>query len=181
MGMAKLNIWVSGMDNPCMVDDKHTWFVTIYTCDGNVLQWCGKRYVVIPAKCGHVTIDVPPGFYYVKAVWSYSLDPQGVFHVNHYTDAAIVEACCERVACVRLFNPSVHRCGTILVRALHELTEQKLVSPDAARKVEAAVNEALAAVPKPAKGFELDHLDTIKSEMKESMAALKGESKKAAK
>lgn len=32
MGMAKLNAWISGMDDPCSVDNR-TWYVTIYNCD----------------------------------------------------------------------------------------------------------------------------------------------------
>lgn len=159
MGMAKLNVWISGMDDPCSVDNR-TWYVTIYNCDGDVLDWCGKKYVVLPARCGHLEVMVPPGCYYIKAVWSFSVFG-GIYHVNHFTDAAIVTACCEQTVCVKLFNPSVHRCGTIVVRAIRNLVKQKAVKPELARQHELALEAALANIPRPMKGFELDHLDEI--------------------
>lgn len=89
MGMAKLNIFVSGIDDPCGLDDR-TWYVTIYDCDGNVLEWCGKRYVVLRAECGHLEVEVPPGCYYIKAVWNFTVVKPGfIYRVNHFTDAAI--------------------------------------------------------------------------------------------
>ena len=159
--MAKLNIWVSGMDDPCTVDDR-TWYVTIYDCDGNVLVWCKKRYVVLPAKCGHLEVEVPPGCYYIKAVWNYWVVKPGVlYRANHFTDAAIVQARCDETSCVKLFNPSEHRCGDILVLALHDLARHKAIKPELAKRVEEAVNEALKPIPRPAKAFELGHLDEI--------------------
>jgi hypothetical protein len=35
------------------------WYVTIYNCDGKPLEGCGKKYVVLPAKCGHLEVEVP--------------------------------------------------------------------------------------------------------------------------
>jgi hypothetical protein len=165
MGMAKLNIWVSGIDDPCSIDDR-TWYVTIYNCDGNVLQWCGRRYVVLPAKCGHLEVEVPPGCYYIKAVWSFSI-LGGIIHVNHFTDAAIVQACCEQTVCVTLFNPSLHRCGTIIIRAIRDNLLQRAIKPEAARQAETALNALVAQIPKPKKGFELDHLDEIEKLVRE--------------
>ncbi len=160
--MAKINIWISAMDNPCGVDDKHPWYITIYDCDGNVLQWCGKKYVVMPAKCGHLQVEVPPGVYYIKAVWGFKLIGS-IYYVNHFTDAAIVEACCEKTVCVKLFNPSIHRCGTIILRAIKDMVMQKAIKADVAKKHEAMLNEILADVPKPAKSFELAHLDELEA------------------
>ena len=165
MGMAKLNVWISAMDDPCGVDDR-TWYVTVYDCDGNVLQWCGRKYVVLPAKCGHLEVEVPPGCYYLKAVWSFRFFG-GIFYVNHFTDAAIVQAVCDQTACVKLFNPSIHRCGIIVLRAVRDLVLQKAIKPEMARQFEAALNGVLANVPKPMKGFELDHLDEIEKLVKE--------------
>ncbi|MDO8715589.1 MAG: hypothetical protein Q7J73_02095 [Dehalococcoidales bacterium] len=165
MGMGKLNVWVSAMDDPCGIDDR-TWYVTIYDCDGNVLKWCDRRYVVLPAKCGHLEVEVPPGCYYIKAVWSFRLFG-GIYYVNHFTDAAIVQVCCEQTACVKLFNPSIHRCGTILLRAVRDLVQQKGAKIEVARQTETAVNALLANVPHPVKGFELDHLDEIEKLVRE--------------
>jgi len=160
MGMSKLNIWISTMDDPCGVDDKHLWFVTIYDCDGYVLSWCKKRYIVLPAKCGHLEVEVPPGVYYIKAVWGYSI-AGGAYYGNHFTDAAIVQACCDQTVCVKLFNPSVHRCGPIIIRAMKDLVMQKFTKVELAKKLEEQIKTILADIPKPKKGFELDHLDEI--------------------
>lgn len=161
MGLAKLNIWVSEMDDPCSVSNR-TWYVTIYDCDGNVLQWCGRRYVVIPARCGHLEIEVPPGCYYIKAVWSFKVITPGLaYRVNHFTDAAIVQAVCDQTTCLKLFNPSAHRCGIIYVRALDDLVRQKAIKPQVARQAQEALNAALAELPRPVKEFELGHEDEI--------------------
>jgi len=159
MGMAKLNVWVSGLDEPCKVDNR-TWYVTIYDCDGNVLEWCGKKYVVLPAKCGHLEVEVPPGCYYIKAVWGFRL-VGGIYYVNHFTDAAIVQARCNETTCVKLFNPSVHRCGIIYLHAIRDLVKQKAIPVEVAKKAEAAIEEVLKNVPKPAKAFELGHIDEL--------------------
>ncbi|MBL7731095.1 MAG: hypothetical protein JNM88_07955 [Chitinophagaceae bacterium] len=172
MGMTKLNIYVSAMDNPCGIDQR-TWYVTIYDCDGNVLQYCGRKYVVMPARCGHLEVEVPPGIYYIKAVWSFRL-LGGIYYVNHFTDAAIVQACCGDHVCVKLFNPSIHRCGTILVRAMYDVALQKGIKPQEAKAVEQAVNAALEKVPKPEKQFELAHLDEIEKLVREQEAKIKG-------
>ncbi len=160
MGMSKLNIWVSEIDDPCGVSDR-TWFVTIYDCDGKVLEWCGRRYVVIPAKCGHLEIEVPPGCYYIKAVWGFVVVGPGIYRVNHFTDAAIVTACCEQTTCVKLFNPSAHRCGYIYVRALRDLVKQQAIDPALARQVEEAVEVINQQIGVPIRGFELAHEEEI--------------------
>jgi hypothetical protein len=165
MGMAKLNIWVSGLDDPCSIDDR-TWYVTIYKCDGSVLQWCGKKYVVLPAKCGHLEVEVPPGCYRIIAVWSFSF-AGGIYYVNHFTDSAVVQACCCEHVCVTLFTPSIHRCGRIFVKAVHDLIAQKGADPRLAREVEGAVERLLGALPPPPRGFELDHLDEIEALVRE--------------
>jgi hypothetical protein len=165
MGMAKLNIWVSALDDPCGFDNR-TWYVNIYDCDGNILQWCGRRYVVIPARCGHLEIEVPPGCYRINAVWSFAF-AGGVFYVNHFTDSAIVCACCDDHVCVKLFNPSVHRCGVIFLRAVRDMLEQKAVKPDVARAVETAVGNFLQFIPPPVKGFELPLLDEMEKLVRE--------------
>ncbi len=161
MGLARLNIFVSGLDDPCRVSNR-TWYVTIYNCDGSVLEWCNRRYVVLRAPCGHVQVRVPPGCYYIKAVWSYTVvEPNRIYRANHFTDAAIVTACCEQVSCVKLFNPRAHRCGLIYVQALQDLVRQKAIDPDQAKRAIEAVHgtaEAIGAADKP---FELGHLDEI--------------------
>lgn len=161
MGMAKLNVFVSAMDDPCGISSR-TWYVTIYDCDGNVLDWCGRRYVVMPARCGHLEVKVPPGCYRVIAVWGFTIvNPGFVYRVNHFTDSAIVTACCEETECVKLFNPSAHRCGFIYVRALRDLVNQEVIDREEADQVERAVGEINKRLGEPEKLFELGHLDEI--------------------
>ncbi len=162
MSLAKISIFVSGIDDPCSVDNR-TWYVTIYNCDGSVLEWCGKRYVVLKAPCGHLQEKVPPGCYYIKAVWGFTVVTPGlVYRANHFTDAAIVTACCDETTCVKLFNPSAHRCGYIYVRAVQDLVAQKAIGPEQAEPVDAAVNEINELIGKPAKLFELGHEEEIR-------------------
>lgn len=176
MGLAKLNIWVSGRDDPCSVSPI-TWYVTIYNCDGSVLEWCERKYVVLPAKCGHLEVEVPPGCYYIKAVWGYRLVETGVYWVNHFTDAAIVQAVCEKTTCVKLFNPSDHRCGYIYALALKDLMKQKAIKPELAKKAIEAINAVLEQTPRPIRDFELGHEKEIErlieEHQKEEQAAEK--------
>ncbi len=162
MSLSHLSVFVSGIDDPCSVDNR-TWYVTIYNCDGSVLEWCGKRFVVMPAPCGHLQVDVPPGCYYIKAVWGFTVVTPGlVYRANHFTDAAIVQACCDQTTCVKLFNPSAHRCGFIYVRALQDLVAQKAIDPGLADQVGGAVKEINEQIGRPGRPFELGHLDEIR-------------------
>ncbi|UCG26031.1 MAG: hypothetical protein JSW55_08625 [Chloroflexota bacterium] len=160
MGMAKLNIFVSGIDDPCGLDER-TWYVNIYECCGNVLRWCNRVYAVIPAPCGHLEIEVPPGCYYINAVWGFTVVGPGVYQANHFTHSAIVTASCEETACVKLFNPSAHRCGRIYVQALRDLVAQDAIAPELAGQVEEAVAAINQQLGQPVRLFELGHEDEI--------------------
>lgn len=179
MGFATLNVFVSGIDDPCIVDNR-TWYVTIYNCDGNVLEYCGKKYAVLPAKCGHLEIQVPPGCYRINAVWGYRVVKPGlIYRANHFTDSAIVNLCCEQTACVKLFNPSAHRCGYIYVWALKDLVSQKAIAAKLAEQVEEAVDEINLQIGRPVKLFELGHMDEIdKLVAEQEKAAEKDEKQK---
>ena len=167
MGFSRLNIFVSGLDDPCRVSNR-TWYVTIYNCDGSVLEWCNQRYAVLKAPCGHIQVRVPPGCYYIKAVWSYTVVTPGlVYRANHFTDAAIVTACCEQTSCVKLFNPRAHRCGFIYVRALQDMVQQKALEPAQAERAIAAVEETAKAIGDSGRPFELGHLDEIEKRIRE--------------
>lgn len=169
MGLAKVNIWVSERDEPCLVS-KRTWYITIYNCDGTVLEWSGhtpSRYAVIPAPNGHLEVEVPPGCYYVKAVWSYVLIPDVGYRVNHFTDATIVQAVCDKTTCVKLFNPSAHRCGYIYIKALIDLQKQKVIKPDMAERAIEGIRKVLEALPRPINKFELGHEEEIERLIRE--------------
>jgi len=165
-GLATLSISVSAMDEPCKIENTRPWFITVFNCDGTVLQFCGRSYILMPAECGCLDVQVPPGCYYIKAVWAFwVITPRLVYRVNHFTDAAIVQACCEKTTCVRLFNPSVHRCGIIYEKAVNDLIKQNAISADVGERVTEAVGAVNKEIPEPKNKFELG----IEKEIEELM------------
>ena len=163
MGTVKLNIWVSETDDPCKISNR-LWYINIFNCDGTPLLWCDRAYIVLPAPCGHREIEVPPGCYRINAVWSYTRT-FGLFsyRVNHYTDNAIVQACCGQEQCITLFNPSAHRCGTIFVRAIENLTRQGVVKKtdlNALKKIQAVIDKQVRD-PEKTDPFDLTNMNEI--------------------
>lgn len=115
MSTAKLNVWITEMGKPCRIETRKTLFVYVLHCDGTVLEWCGNRYVGLPAKCGHLEIEIPVGCYVVGAVENPSgIPPLG----NHLTHIAIVRANCGDHICVTLFNPTLHHCAQWFAAAM---------------------------------------------------------------
>lgn len=166
MGMSKLNIFVTSRGDPCRMSNR-TWFVTIYTCDGEVLEWCGRRYLVIPARCGHLEVEVPPGCYYISAVWGFRILGR-VFRGNHFTHSAVVQACCEQTHCVTLYNPDAHQCGVIFTLALRDLARQDILAEDRVEEAEAVLQPILDVLAEGApRGFEVGHLDEIRERVEE--------------
>lgn len=157
MSTANLNVWITDIGDPCHITDKE-YYVTIVDCGGNVLEWCGKppglgpepaKYAFIPAKCGHVAIDIPPGCYAVFA----GQDPKGIGippFGNLLTHVQVIRANCGDHICVTLFAPSLHYCGTWFTKALQEVvTVGGLgnVDPKLPAGALQAVNALLAAIP----------------------------------
>jgi hypothetical protein len=173
-GLATLSISVSAIDEPCKIENTRSWFITIFNCDGTVLEFCGRSYILIPAKCGCLDVDVPPGCYYIKAVWNFWIVTPGlVYWVNHFTDAAIVQACCEKTTCVRLFNPSLHRCGYIYRLAVNDLIKQNAIKGDIGNRVTGAIEAVNKEIPAPKNMFELG----IEKEIEELMQKQRREEK----
>jgi hypothetical protein len=115
MGMAKLQIWFTAEGNPCTISERDDhdnlpWEVAIMHCSGQVLSWCGRRYVGLIARCGHLEVEVPPGCYVIRGGESMGVNPHGGITGNHLTDHAVVTACCDESTCVTLFAPSLHSC-----------------------------------------------------------------------
>ena len=111
MSMAKLNVWITRFGDPCHIDDKEPYYVYITDCAGNILVWCGKKYAGLPAKCGHLEVDIPPGCYSVFASHSpqgHGIPPFG----NRLTHVQVVRANCGDHVCVTLFAPSMWKCGS---------------------------------------------------------------------
>jgi len=108
MGMARLNIWITDLGQPCKMAQRD-WVVAIAGCDGKVLEWCGKKYDSVPAPCGHVDLEVPPGCYVIRAS-AHTWWANGLLFGNWATDRAVVQACCDEHHCVTLYAPSVMAC-----------------------------------------------------------------------
>ncbi|MFN0101745.1 MAG: hypothetical protein ACKV2U_06595 [Bryobacteraceae bacterium] len=117
MSTAKLNVWITRFGDACHIEDRELWFVHILDCDGRVIEWCGKKYSFIPAKCGHAEIELPPGCYTVFA--GHSPQGQGVPPFgNRLTHVQVVRVNCGDHACVTLFSPSLGYCGTWFAHAV---------------------------------------------------------------
>ncbi len=161
MALGRLNVFVSELDHGCKVDSR-TWYVTIYDCDGRVLDWCGRRYVAIPARCGHLEIELPPGCYTLLATWSFAVGPGGIIYGNHFTDHAVAHVCCGEETCVTLFTPSAHRCGLLFDIALRVMEARGEGAPaEVVGRAREAIGELLEHLPRPARPFELGHLDEL--------------------
>ena len=113
--LSKVNFFVSKMHEPCKVSERD-WYITIFNCDGTLLEFCGRDYIVIKAPCGHAEIRLPPGKYYALGVWSYWKTDSGYWG-NHFTSKTIFQVDSGRHICCWLYNPSVHECGIIWQRA----------------------------------------------------------------
>ena len=147
MSTAKLNIWITKLGEPCRIDDKTQWFVHILHCNGEILQWCDKRYANLPTRCGHLEVEIPPGCYMVVATWS----PGATGNVptslgNHLSHVQIIRAECDDHLCVTLFTPTFHQCGVwwtvaarealaVLPREAQPAAKQALEAMDALNKL----------------------------------------------
>jgi len=146
-GLSGLDIWVTKLREPCMVSDR-TWYVSIFHCDGKLLEYCGRKFLVLRAPCGKLSVEVPPGCYLISAVWGYTRLPDGNYQANHFTHKCVVEACCNVRQCCKLYNPTIHRCGRILNAAARDLVPQLQVHFEAKVAVaQAAVDAAALPVP----------------------------------
>ena len=162
MSLGKLEVFVSQLDDGCKVDNR-TWFVTIYDCDGHVFEWCGRRYAVLEARCGHLEVELPPGCYTLVAVWSFGTTPAGTIFGNHFTDHGVAQIVCGHTSCVTLFTPSAHRCDILFDVALRVLEQRREGGPppEVVRRVRDAIGELMPFLPRPGRPLELGHLDEL--------------------
>jgi hypothetical protein len=148
MSTANLNVWITKIGDPCHITDA-TYFVTIVDCGGKVLEWCGKTYSFLPARCGHLEIEIPPGCYVVFA----GQDPKGIGvppFGNLLTHIEVVRANCGDHVCVTLFAPTLHYCGTWFTTAIQTIIAGggfPGVDPKLAPAALQAVQALLAKVP----------------------------------
>lgn len=153
MSEARLNVWVTKVGEPCRIDDRTQWFVHVLHCNGEILEYCGRRYANIPTKCGHVDIPIPPGCYMVVATWSPA--PGGAAPTslgNHISHLQIVRANCGDHVCVTLFPPTFHWCGIWWLVALREAQTLRALPQTAlpaAKRAQEAVEALLNQLGKP--------------------------------
>jgi hypothetical protein len=161
------------------------WSVAVLDCCGRVLNWSEGRfrfhrddpwhpipkhtpaggktegwwYEMIPARDGHVEIEVPPGCYsVVGSMHTWFVD--GILHGNWATDRAIVTASCSADACVRLYASSFQPCNVILGRrVIPLLVNNKVIT----REQGDAAMRALAVLEKPEalSQFERGYLEVL--------------------
>src|ERR1044071_6049901 len=149
MSTAKLNVWITEFGDPCHIMQPHfpegkleEWFVHIADCHGNPLVWCGRTYAFLPARCGHLEVEIPPGCYAVFAshtpadqIWR---SPFG----NRLTHLQVVRANCGDHVCVTLFSPTGWACGTWFAEAVktqYAAFDHARIEPQLARTAVTAV------------------------------------------
>jgi len=156
MGVSKLDIWVSDVADAC-----GTWpgsgLITILDCKG-ILSWpCGRflangtwqkipngQYRNIPFTCGHLTVELPPGCYWVVAGFVTPLG--GRIHLNGTTHVGVVEVCCEECACVKLFNPTVRLCWDWFRVGIRMLSQFGTFDAEKVERIEDLANDLLQDV-----------------------------------
>jgi hypothetical protein len=135
MSTSTLNVWITAIGDPCHISNTE-YFVSVVDCEGNPLDWCGKTYKSLPTECGHIELEVPPGCYAVFAVQQPGgIQPFG----NLLTNVAIVRVNCGDHACVTLFAPDAHLCGSWFGGALRDIAN----TPDIPRELVTAALEAV--------------------------------------
>ncbi|HXU31973.1 MAG TPA: hypothetical protein VN851_15485 [Thermoanaerobaculia bacterium] len=124
MCTATLCVWITEIGDPCHIIKEQPgekWYVHIVDCEGNVLEWCGRKFRDIETKCGHAEIKVPPGCYTVFASHSKQGEGLGIFG-NRLTHVQVVRANCDDRICVTLFSPALWFCGTWFAAAVRQQT-----------------------------------------------------------
>ncbi|HTQ79903.1 MAG TPA: hypothetical protein VMM92_07900 [Thermoanaerobaculia bacterium] len=117
MCTAKLCVWITAFGHPCeIVNTADQWYVHVVDCEGNVVQWCGKEYRNLHARCGHLEIEIPPGCYSVFA--SHTPNTSGSSFGNRLTHVQVVRVNCGDEACVTLFSPTLWFCGNWFTNAV---------------------------------------------------------------
>jgi hypothetical protein len=116
MGTATVGVWITEKGHPCRIDNsKNQLYVYVLHCNGQVLEWCGKKYVGMRAKCGYLELKLPVGCYVIGAVEN----PEGIPPLgNHLSHIAIVRVNCGDRLCVTLFYPTLHNCGHWFLNAM---------------------------------------------------------------
>ena len=167
MSTAKLNVWITNRADACHIDDQNQYYVHITDCHGKPLVWCNdkKPYTFLPAKCGHLEVEIPPGCYTVFASQSSAepKDPKYQPFGNLLTHVQVVRANCGDHVCVTLFAPGIHYCGTWFYEALEanrEVFKINKINPERVAAAQGAIKTLLEEFrPEP---YNLNVLEMIK-------------------
>lgn len=144
MSTATMNVWITAFGDPCHIEQTDRWFVHVLDCEGRIIEWCGKKYTNIPAKCGHAEFQLPPGCYAVCATHSES--SSSAFLGNRLTHVQVVRVNCGDHACVTLFSPTSWNCGTWFIQAVEAAARAGGVDRERAAAAVQAVRGVLADV-----------------------------------
>jgi len=172
MGLGRLNVWIADVVDPCRISDL-TWFVNVTDCDGRVVQWCNRRYAGIPARCGHVEVELPPGCYIVSAAKSFAVAPPFLY-LNYITHFAMVQVRCDEKACVKLYAPTYHMCWRFIFLGTQALAQHQAIPREKADRLLAALNDVIPHVPKTEQDSNLERLFEELPKLPEAAAEEKG-------
>ena len=169
MSTATLNIWIGRRTKFCEIEDRFEHFVYVVHCDGTPLRWCRKTYVGLKTKCGHLELTVPPGCYIVGAVENaQGIRPFG----NHLTHVGIVRVNCGDHACVTLFDPTFHFCGTWFGRAI-----ETYLAGDVRGELGAALQNAQPAVARLVGALQKEEPDNFTANLAKTLGTGKARAK----
>ncbi len=105
-----LSIIIRDTRHPCAPyqSTRHSFYVSIFTCDMKPLHWSGTTYIHYPlnvrGKAGgmiHAQVHVPPGSYLIRAVATCK---------NVVSDWAWAEVGCGKTVCVNIVIPNAIDC-----------------------------------------------------------------------
>lgn len=145
MGTARLDVWVSEPGDGCKVHPTLHWYVHVLHCDGSLLEDGEKKFTNQVTKYGHVALDVPPGEYLIVATWTKGNETAE--HLgNHLTHMQVVRVNCGDRACVYLYAPTLHLCGTHLIKAIREHLADRAVDRRVAGDAIEAVERLLSTL-----------------------------------
>ena len=169
MGMGRLNVWIHDRHSPCKISDE-SWLVNITYCSGEILEWCGKNFGFLDAKCGHLEIDVPPGCYVVYAfqlIWL----PPSQFPFFRETHFGIVMVECDASACVQLYFPTLRQIVGQSDSAANILASERGPTAELAKHLADAARALLEQLPK------TDHDEELERAAQEAVSRLKKKGK----
>jgi len=175
--MARLNVWFAAMDHPfkkVAEPNVPIMKVNIYDMDGP-FRWCGRTYLALDAKCGHLEIELPPGCYLVagtvNAPWEYP---------NYDTDLVKVDLCCDDHVCITLIPHHLHSCVWWTLTALQ--THLAVGTAKLPREDMTAAINALAKlepqIPKPRFATQLANPDGIRKQLLDDARKLRDDSRR---